>query len=165
MAVAAGFAPLSIGTELIGSIVTPASRAGVYSIKLTPESVDNAGALPGCPGWDAQGPYAKGAHDVAIMSAIMQVRDPETYLPLPTSWQGLKLAFADPKSWNYLSYPSEVLERNTDFQKQMDDTLYAVQDRIERGGGKVVRSVSIPLRKEIEAAMPDLDEAGPLFRE
>lgn len=164
MAVAAGFAPLSVGTELVGSIVTPASRAAVYTIKLTPESVDNAGTLPGCPGWDAQGPFAKTTHDLAIISAIMQVRDPEAYLPLSTSWKGLKLAFADPKSWNYLDYPPEVLERNLDFQKQMDDALYAVQDRIECEGGRVKRSVPVPLRKEIEAAMPDLDASGPLFR-
>jgi amidase len=164
VAVAAGFAPLSIGTELIGSVVTPASRAGLYSIKLTPESVDNAGTLPGCPQWDAQGPYAKTTHDVAIISAIMQARDPETYLPLPSSWKGLKLAFADPKDWNYLGYPSEILEHNTDFQKQMDDGLYAAQDRIEREGGKVVRTVSVPQRKDIEAAMPDLEGSGQLFQ-
>ncbi|KAG8160830.1 hypothetical protein KVR01_009094 [Diaporthe batatas] len=35
VAVAAGFSPLGIGAETIGSIITPASRAGLYALKPT----------------------------------------------------------------------------------------------------------------------------------
>ncbi|KAF2441737.1 amidase signature enzyme [Karstenula rhodostoma CBS 690.94] len=42
--VAAGFAPLSLGTETSGSLTTPASRAALYALKLTPGAVSMEGA-------------------------------------------------------------------------------------------------------------------------
>lgn len=43
MGVAAGFSPLSLGTETSGSLATPSSRAGLYALKLTPGSVSIEG--------------------------------------------------------------------------------------------------------------------------
>ncbi|KAK5651633.1 hypothetical protein OQA88_11808 [Cercophora sp. LCS_1] len=76
--VAAGFAPMSMGTESDGSIIMPAARAGVYALKLTPGSADTRGLQPGPPGFDCVGPFAKTTTDVAIFSAIMQQQDPES---------------------------------------------------------------------------------------
>ncbi|UPL02693.1 hypothetical protein LCI18_013627 [Fusarium solani-melongenae] len=106
VSVVAGFAPLSLGTELDGSIMMPAARAGVYAVKLTPESVDNDGSQPGAPGWDSQGPYAKMVTDIATLSAILQLHDPGYYQPLNTSWNGLKVGFVDPSLWR--SYPTAI---------------------------------------------------------
>ena len=44
-AVAAGFAPLSVGTECCGSLVTPANRAGLYALKCGLDQVDMEGCL------------------------------------------------------------------------------------------------------------------------
>lgn len=41
--VAAGFAPMSLGTESDGSIVMPACRAGLYALKITRGTVDDTG--------------------------------------------------------------------------------------------------------------------------
>ncbi|KAF2682905.1 hypothetical protein K458DRAFT_453191 [Lentithecium fluviatile CBS 122367] len=43
MGVAAGFSPLSLGTETSGSLTSPASRAALYALKLTPGSVSIKG--------------------------------------------------------------------------------------------------------------------------
>ncbi|KAI0110865.1 amidase signature domain-containing protein [Nemania sp. FL0031] len=50
-AVTAGFSPISLGTELEGSITWPAARAGLYAIKLTPGSVDLHGFQPAAEGF------------------------------------------------------------------------------------------------------------------
>ncbi|KAK0612157.1 amidase signature domain-containing protein [Immersiella caudata] len=50
--VATCFAPIAIGTELDGSIIIPAARAGLYALKLTPGSVDTTGIQPAAPEFD-----------------------------------------------------------------------------------------------------------------
>ncbi|KAH7152603.1 amidase signature domain-containing protein, partial [Dactylonectria macrodidyma] len=160
VAVAAGFAPVSLGTELDGSIVMPAARSGTYAIKLTPESVDNNGFMPGSPEWDSQGPYAKTTADVATLSAILQLRDPGHYLPLHSSWEGLRVGFVDPKLWR--SYPSAV-ELVDGFFGQTDAATFAAQDKIQELGGKVVRSIPLASWGEITGAMPDFEEMEELF--
>ncbi|KAI0875937.1 amidase signature domain-containing protein [Hypoxylon argillaceum] len=158
-AVAAGFSPISLGTELEGSITWPASRAGLYAIKLTPGSVDQHGFQPGAPGFDSQGPYAKTSTDVAILSAIIQRLSPGHYLPLATTWDKLKLGFVEPNRWRT---PGDLIEEIDGFFQQTDSALLAASRVIEERGGKVVRSVNFTW-EEIADAMPDLDDMGDLF--
>lgn len=158
-AVAAGFSPISLGTELEGSITWPASRAGLYAIKLTPGSVDQHGFQPGAPGFDSQGPYAKISTDVAILSAIIQRLSPGHYLPLATTWDKLKLGFVEPNRWRT---PGDLIEEIDGFFQQTDSALLAASRVIEERGGKVVRSVNFTW-EEIADAMPDLDDMGDLF--
>ncbi|KAH6999086.1 amidase signature domain-containing protein [Ilyonectria sp. MPI-CAGE-AT-0026] len=158
--VAAGFAPVSLGTELDGSIAMPAARAGLYAIKLTPDSVDNTGFMPVCPGQDCQGPYARTTADVATLSAVIQLRDPDHYLPLRKSWEGLSVGFVDPKLWR--SYPT-VIEPVDGFFEQTDAALFTAQEKIQQLGGKVVKSVPLASWEDITGAMPDLVEMEDLF--
>ncbi|KAK0722658.1 amidase signature domain-containing protein [Lasiosphaeria miniovina] len=152
VAVAAGFAPLSIGTELDGSIIGPASRAGVYAIKLTPDSVDHAGTQPGAPGCDSQGPFAKTVSDVATLSAIMQLHDPGHYHPLPSTWDGLKVGVVDPALWRL---PSFVTEHVDDFFQQTDAATEAARETIQALGGRAVKGLPLPTWEEIALALPD----------
>ena len=71
MGVAAGFAPLSLGTETSGSMTTPASRAGLYALKLTPGAVDMAGVWQVAASFDAAGGMAKSALDLALLSDVL----------------------------------------------------------------------------------------------
>lgn len=161
VAVAAGFAPVSLGTELNGSIMMPAARAGVYAVKLTPESVYNDGFQPGAPDWDSQGPYAKTVTDTATLSAILQLREPGYYHPLTTSWIGLKVGFVDPFLWR--SFP-KAIELVEGFFNQTDNALFAAQEKIEESGGKVARSVPVASWEDITGAMPDFSQMGEIFR-
>jgi amidase len=159
-AVTAGFSPVSLGTELEGSIIWPAARAGLYAIKLSPGSVDQTGFQPGATGFDCQGPYGKSTVDVATLSAILQLRDPGHYLPLPTSWDGLRVGVVDPTHWRT---PSDVVEDVDGFFHQTDSALYEAQDKIQELGAKVVKSIPLATWDELVGAMPDLDDMGDLF--
>ncbi|KAF7547640.1 hypothetical protein G7Z17_g7591 [Cylindrodendrum hubeiense] len=80
VAVASGFSPLAMATETIGSIVTPSTRAGLYSLKPTIGVQDTTGLYTMTDFFDSPGPMAKSAADV--------------------SWEGLSVGFLDPKVWN-----------------------------------------------------------------
>ncbi|KAJ3562306.1 hypothetical protein NPX13_g8612 [Xylaria arbuscula] len=159
-AVTAGFSPLSLGTELEGSITWPAARAGLYAIKLTPGSVDQHGFQPGAAGFDCQGPYAKTTIDAAILSAIIQRLSPDHYLPLRTTWNGLRLGFVEPSQWRT---PGDVVEEVDGFFYQTDTALLAASRTIEERGGMVVTSVNLSVWEDIIKMMPDLDDMGELF--
>ncbi|KAK3389254.1 amidase signature domain-containing protein [Podospora didyma] len=158
--VAAGFAPLSIGTEVDGSITHPAARAGLYALKLTPETVDNTGFQPGVSGWSSQGPFARSTSDVATLSAIMQLHDPGYYHPLPTAWDGLRVGFVDPSLWRLGSPAAEDVDG---YFEQTDAALLAAAEKIKMLGGKVVMSVPLASWETIASAVPDYDEIADLF--
>jgi amidase len=158
--VTAGFSPVSIGTELHGSIIAPAARAGLYAIKLSPGSVDQTGFQPGAPGFDCQGPYGKTTVDVAALSAILQRHPPDHYLPLRSSWEGLRIGVVEPKLWRSRA---EVVEQIDSFLEQTDNALYAAQDKIEALGAKVVKSIPLTPWKELIKAMPDIEDYEQLF--
>ncbi|KAK3345811.1 amidase signature domain-containing protein [Lasiosphaeria hispida] len=158
--VAAGFAPLSMGTESDGSIIMPAARAGLYALKLTPGSVDTRGLQPGAPEFDCVGPFAKTTTDIATLSAIMQRHNAGKYLPLTGSWAGLKLGFVDPTLWR--SYPSAI-EPTNGFFEQTDSAMFAAQEKIQSLGGKVVKSIPLASFDDITAAMPDFEYMEELF--
>ncbi|MDA8298243.1 MAG: amidase family protein [Actinomycetota bacterium] len=66
-AVAAGFAPLAIGTETDGSIVCPSSLCGVAGLKPAVGSVSRTGVVPISASQDSPGPIARSAADVALL--------------------------------------------------------------------------------------------------
>lgn len=72
VAVAAGLAPISIGTETEGSLVVPATRTGLYTLKPTLGTVPGDGIIPISHRLDTAGPMAKGVHDLAnLLTAIV----------------------------------------------------------------------------------------------
>ncbi|KAG8526852.1 uncharacterized protein KY384_008281 [Bacidia gigantensis] len=57
--VAAGFAPVSVGTETDGSICLPATRAALYAMKATVGAINMTAAQPANPDFDSAGGLAK----------------------------------------------------------------------------------------------------------
>ncbi|HET9691328.1 MAG TPA: amidase family protein [Acidimicrobiales bacterium] len=70
-AVAAGLAPLAVGTETDGSITCPASLTGVAGIKPTVGAVPTAGVVPISASQDSPGPMGRTAADVAVMLEVL----------------------------------------------------------------------------------------------
>jgi amidase len=70
-AVAAGLAPLAVGTETDGSIVTPASMCGVVGIKPTVGLVSQQGLVPIAHSMDTAGPLATTVADAARLLQAM----------------------------------------------------------------------------------------------
>jgi amidase len=80
-AVAAGLAPLSIGTETDGSIVAPASACGVVGIKPTAGLVSRAGIVPLSPVQDTAGPMAASVADAAALLSVLAAPGPGGPVP------------------------------------------------------------------------------------
>jgi Asp-tRNA(Asn)/Glu-tRNA(Gln) amidotransferase A subunit family amidase len=66
-AVAAGLLPFAIGTETLGSIVSPCRRCGVAGLRPTFGTVSRHGAMPLSWSMDKIGPIARHAIDLAIV--------------------------------------------------------------------------------------------------
>ena len=76
VAVAAGLAPLAVGTETDGSIVSPASACGIVGIKPTAGLVSRTGIVPVSPVQDTAGPMAASVADAAELLSVLAAADP-----------------------------------------------------------------------------------------
>jgi amidase len=77
VAIAAGFAPLSIGTETNGSIVCPAAVNGVVGIKPTTGLWSRGGIIPISHTQDTGGPMGKSVKDAATLLGALSSIDAE----------------------------------------------------------------------------------------
>ena len=73
----AGFAPLAIGTETDGSIVSPSSACGVVGIKPTLGLVSRSGIVPLSMAQDTAGPMATSVADAAALLSVLAAADPD----------------------------------------------------------------------------------------
>ncbi len=76
VAIAAGLAPLAVGTETDGSIVSPAGACGVVGIKPTLGLVSRTGIVPISAAQDTAGPMARTVADAAVLLTAMAGPDP-----------------------------------------------------------------------------------------
>jgi AtzE family amidohydrolase len=74
-AVAAGFAPLALGSDTNGSIRVPASLCGVFGLKPTFGRLPRSGSFPFVASLDHVGPLARSAQDLALAYDAMQGAD------------------------------------------------------------------------------------------
>jgi amidase len=72
VAVAAGFAPLAVGTETSGSIICPAGKNSVVGLKPTQGLIGNNGIVPLSVRQDTPGPMARSVADSALLLAALQ---------------------------------------------------------------------------------------------
>jgi amidase len=75
VAVAAGLAPLAIGTETDGSIVSPAAACGVVGIKPTVGLISRSGIVPISAAQDTAGPMGRTVADAALLLGALTGRD------------------------------------------------------------------------------------------
>ncbi len=77
VAVAAGLAPVAVGTETDGSIVCPASACGLVGIKPTLGLVSRTGIVPVSAAQDTAGPMARTVADAAALLGVLSGQDQE----------------------------------------------------------------------------------------
>ncbi|MBK9740022.1 MAG: amidase [Actinobacteria bacterium] len=73
-AVAAGYAPVAIGTETNGSITCPAALNGVVGFKPTVGTVPTRGVVPISASQDSPGPLARSVRDAALVLEVLSGR-------------------------------------------------------------------------------------------
>lgn len=83
--VSAGFAPLAIGTETDGSIVSPSSACGIVGIKPTMGLVSRTGIVPLSLLQDTAGPMAASVTDAAVLLSVLAGADPVDLAVLDSS--------------------------------------------------------------------------------
>ncbi|WP_310395447.1 amidase [Hymenobacter sp.] len=76
-AVAAGLLPFAIGTETLGSIVSPSTACGVTGLRPTYGRVSRAGAMALSWSMDKAGPLARTAEDCALVLAALTATGPD----------------------------------------------------------------------------------------
>ena len=74
-AIAAGLAPLGVGTETDGSIVSPSSICGLVGLKPTVGRMSRDGIIPIAHTQDTPGPMTRTVADAALLYAAMAGRD------------------------------------------------------------------------------------------
>ncbi|HXD98655.1 MAG TPA: amidase [Candidatus Acidoferrum sp.] len=97
VAVAAGLAPVAIGTDTGGSVRLPAGWCGVVGLKVTAGRISTFGVLPLSTTLDTPGPLARSVEDAALIFRVLNgpdPRDPQTLAwapadPLPTLRRGV----------------------------------------------------------------------------
>jgi amidase len=75
-ALAAGLAPLAVGTETDGSITCPASVNGVVGLKPTVGTVPTQYVVPISASQDSPGPMARSVSDVALLYGVLAQSEP-----------------------------------------------------------------------------------------
>jgi amidase len=81
VAVAAGLAPLAVGTETDGSIVSPAHACGIVGIKPTLGLISRSGIVPISAEQDTAGPMTRSVADAAVLLGALagaDLADPPT---------------------------------------------------------------------------------------
>ena len=97
VAVAAGLAPVAIGTDTGGSVRIPAAWNGLVGLKVTAGRISTYGVLPLSFTLDTPGPLARSVEDAALVYRVLSgadPRDPQTLTwtpvdPLPTLRRGI----------------------------------------------------------------------------
>ncbi|KAH6619627.1 amidase signature domain-containing protein [Chaetomium sp. MPI-SDFR-AT-0129] len=138
--VAAGFAPLSVGTETWGSLIMPATRANVFTLKPSRGVVPMDGIMPVNDIYDIAGPMAKSAADIAVvLDAMIDVGAPHRsdggYASTATaSWRGLRLGAVDTANWRL----DEMLaEPDDDWFQQQEEDLAKAYSKLKDDGVEI----------------------------
>jgi Asp-tRNA(Asn)/Glu-tRNA(Gln) amidotransferase A subunit family amidase len=90
--VAAGLVPFGIGSETLGSIVSPSSRCGVTGLRPTFGRVSRAGCMTLCWSLDKLGPMARCVEDCALVFGAIHGADPKdaSTVDRPFHWPGTR---------------------------------------------------------------------------
>ena len=95
-AVSAGLVAFAIGTETLGSIISPSTRCGVTGLRPTFSSVPTDGFMTLSWSMDKVGPIARSARDCAIVySYIKELDDQPQLINFDSGFKGLKVGFLE----------------------------------------------------------------------
>jgi Asp-tRNA(Asn)/Glu-tRNA(Gln) amidotransferase A subunit family amidase len=162
-ATSAGLIGFSIGTETLGSIVSPSSRCGVTGLRPTYGRVSRYGAMGLSWTMDKIGPMCRAVEDCALVLDAIYGPDGRdiTVGDVPFNWNPDR-----PLSQMRIGYVKEEFEQGNDEQKAM---YKAALDALRGAGAKLdpielpkfsTQSLRIILNAEAAAAFDDITRDG-----
>lgn len=153
--VAAGEAPLSIGTDTAGSIRQPAAYCGVVGMKPTYGRVSRYGLIAFASSLDCPGPIARNITDAALMLQVMAGPDPHdstaANLPVPDylaaldeGVQGLRIGLSP--DYFRITYPNpQTGELETQpVPEELAASVRRAADLLRGMGAEIVEDVPMP---------------------
>ncbi|KAK6201826.1 hypothetical protein LQW54_009321 [Pestalotiopsis sp. IQ-011] len=143
VAVASGFSPLALGTETIGSIVTPAGRNALYALKPTVGIQNSKGMYRMTDFYDSPGPIAKSPSDLSLLSAILL---DQPYDSATTHSDNLSVGLLAPSIW---CLGSEMCRQYGTTAEQMAQDYEKAVSILASHGCKVEYPVKFPNADEL----------------
>jgi amidase len=150
VSVSAGYAPISVAEEMQGSIIQPASRAGLYALKPTIGQVPTEGMWTISSTCDALGPMAKSSDDLIALYNLLVTKEaaPKRSISVTIgSFSKLRIGCLDPALWQF---PNSYLPPIAGIREQIQETFLDAIKLIKREAAKVVYPISLPLPKELK---------------
>ncbi|KAI8723213.1 Amidase domain-containing protein [Fusarium sp. LHS14.1] len=136
--VACGFAPISVGTETSGSIVTPAAASALYALKVTPGSVSMEGVMQLTDCFDTLGTFGKSALDVALGCDALATSSKSSSLASCVSsmkFENISVGFVDIEKWRL---PAGTQDDDPKYFEQTAREYQQAKDMLRQSGVKVV---------------------------
>ncbi len=142
-AIAAGFAPATLGSDTGGSIRGPAAACGIAGLKPTYGLVSRRGVIPNCFTHDHAGPLAWTCEDLTILMQVVAGHDPEdpgsADVPIPD----YRAALTGDAKGLVIGVPADWLETESPPTPATMKAFEAALD-VFRGLGATVRPVKLP---------------------
>ncbi len=163
-AVAAGLLPFAIGTETLGSIVSPSTRNGVTGLRPTFGTISRSGGMVLCWSLDKAGPISRSAEDNAIIYYYLKGTDGKDHGSVDHAFnfnpkrdvKKLRIAYAE----NYFSrLPKEAMEWGVleTFKKMGVDVMPVT---FPDSAAYPANFISVILGAEAAAAFDELTRSG-----
>ncbi len=141
-AVAAGFAPYSLGTDTGGSIRQPAALCGIVGLKPTYGRVSRWGLIAFASSLDQIGPFTRSVADAGLVLQAIAGRDERDSTSVPVPADGLLERLEDGLRGLRIGLPVEYFDAPGTEPGVMEAVRRAVQ-AMERAGAELVE-VSLP---------------------
>lgn len=138
VSVALNLAPIAIGTETGGSIMSPSMQNGIVGLKPTMGLVSRNGIVPISSTLDTAGPMGKSVYDVALLLSAMRGNDPED--PITNKKESFKIDYTEPLDYIHKrSIKIGVDRRNFDTLSSNRKTAFeSTLDKLKQHGVEVV---------------------------
>lgn len=149
VAVALDMAPLGVGTETDGSIISPAVRQSLVGIKPTLGLISRDGIVPIAPSQDTAGPMAGTVADAAALLTVMAGSDPADPATTTDARLGVDALAAWVRATDVLSDARFVLVRPNAGRRPVAGSVVAA---LETAGAQIV-----------EAALPEVAHDDEMF--
>jgi aspartyl-tRNA(Asn)/glutamyl-tRNA(Gln) amidotransferase subunit A len=148
-AVAAGFAPATMGSDTGGSIRGPAAANGIAGLKPTYGLVSRRGVIPNCFSHDHAGPLAWTCEDLALLMDVVAGHDPEDPASANVKKPNFATALTGEAKGLVIGVPWQWLEDELPLSAPTRANFDAALD-VFKDMGAEIRDVSLPRIKAFE---------------
>ena len=141
-AVAAGFAPLALGSDTGGSIRQPAALCGVVGVKPTYGAVSRYGLVAFASSLDQIGPFARTVADAAALYEVIAGHDPRDSTSIPEAVPAVSTGLGEGVAGLRVGLVTELCEAEG-IEPDVLARLRAAAEALEHAGAKI-DDVSVP---------------------